>query len=450
MSSLNPIAPIIVGVTAILCFAIAGRLLARKSKQPPVLGELVMGIIIGNLGYYFGVELVIIIREGPGIFDIVSLNLSGDSLEAAAHDTISGLNADRIINILHGPHGYDYVQVAHIVDIFSRYGVIFLLFIIGLDTQLNDLREVGGSSFRVAIIGIIMPFILGFWAVRIANPQLSFHTDLFVAAALCATSVGISARVLKDLNQAKSQTAHIILGASVLDDIFGLVMMAIVSGIIVSGEVSYFQIAWVLVSAVVFLAGIFWLSPYILRFTIKLVKNLNLIEAKIFISLLFVMALAWFSSLMGLATIVGAFAAGLILHEEYFVQWGAIHKHRFSIKDLMNPLELILVPIFFILMGMQVKIEAFFDWQVLYMTVALLIAALVGKLASGLGASKTQNRLAIGVGMIPRGEVGLVFASIGMSLHVVDEALFGAIVLMVIVTTLVAPVALKKVLSHYK
>jgi Kef-type K+ transport system membrane component KefB len=162
-----------------------------------------------------------------------------------------------------------------------------------------------------------------------------------------------------------------------------------------------------------------------------------------FISFLFVMVLAWMANLAGLATIVGAFTAGLIMQDAYFRHWGHERDHTICIRDLIMPLEVILVPIFFVLMGIQVKLETFFDTQVLVLSIGLLVSAIIGKLLAGFGASRTNNRWAIGIGMLPRGEVGLIFAAIGKSLNVIDDALFSAIVLMVIITTLLAPPLLK-------
>ena len=155
----------------------------------------------------------------------------------------------------------------------------------------------------------------------------------------------------------------------------------------------------------------------------------------------------WLANLVGLATIIGAFTAGLILHDAYFKNWGDHTAHRYSIKDLIMPLEVILVPIFFVLMGIQVKLETFLDPHVIKMAAGLLVAATVGKIAAGVVAGRDVNRLAVGVGMLPRGEVGLIFAAIGKSLGVISDALFSAVVLMVIVTTLVAPPLLKAVLG---
>ena len=160
------------------------------------------------------------------------------------------------------------------------------------------------------------------------------------------------------------------------------------------------------------------------------------------------MVLAWMANLSGLATIIGAFTAGLILHDAYFESWNNDRKCPICIKDLIMPLEVILVPIFFVLMGIQVKLETFMDWQVIILTTGLLVAAIVGKLLAGLGASRENNRWAVGIGMLPRGEVGLIFAAIGKSLGVIDDALFSAIVLMVILTTLLAPPLLKHSLQR--
>ncbi len=439
----DPIAPVILGVTGILFFAVLGRFGARKLGQPAVLGELVMGLILGNAGYLLGLELIQVLREGPAIFDMVGLDLAGESLEQAADTALGPVAGPKVLDILQGPGGVAMLQVAQTVDVFSRYGVIFLLFLVGLETSLGELRRVGAESLRVAAVGVLLPFVLGFSAARLLMPELSLTVDLFIAATLGATSIGISARVLSDLNQRRSREAHVILGAAVIDDVLGLIMLAIVSGIVVSGALELTTVLKIIVLAGLFIVLAFLLGPYFLDYTIRLVRHLDIIEAKMFISFLFVMALAWLANLVGLATIVGAFAAGVILHDGYFRHWGDYREHRFSIKDLIAPLETILVPIFFVLMGIQVKLETFLDWHVVTMATGLLVAAIVGKVLCGVVAGKGANRLAIGIGMMPRGEVGLVFASIGKSLGVISDALFSAIILMVIVTTLATPPLLK-------
>jgi len=444
----DPIAPVILGVTGILFFAVLGRFAARHYKQPSVLGELLMGILVGNVGYWLGLDFIEVLRQGPAIFEMVDLTLSGEPLPAAALHALGQNDSVKILAILQGPGGAALTQVAHTVDVFSRYGVIFMLFLIGLETSLEEMREVGGPSLRVAIVGVVAPFILGFTAARVLMPELSIDVDLFVAATLGATSVGITARVMTELQVMHCREARVILGAAVIDDILGLVMLAIVSGIIVSGEFELLGTFKIIGLAMLFLWISFRVGPHFLRFAINLVRHLDIGEAKMFISFLFVMALAWTANLVGLATIVGAFAAGMILHDAYFVHWGKTRDHQVSIHDLISPLEVILVPIFFVLMGVQVKLESMADPHVIMMAVGLTIAAIVGKWVSGYAAGKGIRSIPVGAGMIPRGEVGLVFASIGKSLNVINDELFSALVIMVIITTLLTPPALKKAFAY--
>ena len=439
----DPIAPVILGVTGILFFAILGRFAARKLGQPSVLGELLMGVGLGTIGYLFSVDFLLVLREGPAIFDIVEMSLTGGSVDQAAVAALGPENATTILNILHGPGGAELTQVAHTVDVFSRYGVIFLLFLVGLETSVKEMQKVGKDSLRVALLGVAMPFVLGFMMARVLMPELSINVDLFVAATLGATSIGITASVLQDLGKVHAYESRVVIGAAVIDDVLGLVMLAIVSGIIVSGAFELGSALQTIALAALFLITAFMIGPRFLRFSIKVLNHLDIVEAKMFVSFLFVMALAWLANLVGLATIVGAFAAGVILHDGYFQKWGDVEDHQYTIRDLISPLEVILVPIFFVLMGIQVKLETFLDPHVIVMGLGLIVAAVIGKLLSGLGAASGSKRLAIGMGMVPRGEVGLIFASIGKSLGVFSDELFSALVMMVIVTTLMTPPLLK-------
>ncbi len=439
----DPIAPVILGVTGILLIALIGRFSARKVGLPSVLGELLVGIVLGNLAYYFHIELIMVLRQGSAIFDITGSLLQGESLELACLKAVGERCALPVLDILRGPHGNEILQVAHTVDVFSRYGIIFLLFLVGLDTSIGEMRKVGPDSIRVAIIGVLLPFLLGWLASTLLIEDVEFHTSLFLGAALAATSVGISAMVLQEMKMEQTDLARIILGAAVFDDVLGLLMLAIVSGIVVTGSVDLINIAIIVVMATLFLVVAINLGPFFIRWIARLFRHLDLVEAKMFVSYLFVMILAWLANLSGLATIIGAFTAGLILQDTYFERWDRESKHPTTIKDLIMPLEVIMVPIFFVLMGIQVKLETFLQPGIMMLAAGLLAAAIIGKIVSGFGAFGVKNRWAIGLGMMPRGEVGLIFAAMGKSLGVLDDALFSAVVLMVIVTTLLSPPLLK-------
>ncbi len=440
----DPIAPVIFGVTLILVAALAGRYGARRLGQASVLGELVMGVLLGNLLYFFGYDLMAVLREGTALMDMADLTLAGASWEAAAVSVMGPVDGPPFLEMLRGHAGDEYLQVAHAVDIFSRYGVIFLLFHVGLDTCVAELRRVGMDSLRVAVLGVVAPFILGFGAAWLVEPERGHVEHMFLGAALAATSIGITARVLQDLGKQNSPEASVILGAAVMDDVLGLVLLAVVSGIVVSDSLHLPEILRTVLLAGLFIAVVLLLGPYIIELLIKLLRHLDEMEAKIFISFIFVMILAWLANLMGLATIVGAFAAGLLIMESHFHDWENSSGVSYRIKDLFAPLEAILVPIFFVLMGIQVKLETFLDWQVLALAVLLTVVAVVGKVVAGLGVSDHRmSRLAVGIGMMPRGEVGLVFASIGKNLGVISAGTFSAIVLMVMITTLATPPLLK-------
>ncbi len=443
VSHSDPIAPVILGVTGILFVALIGRFTARKLGFPSVLGELLMGILVGNVAYYFSFDLITVLREGPAIFDTMEHLLKGEGLELACLKAVGEQGTWYILDILRGPHGNELLQVAHTVDVFSRYGIIFLLFLVGLDTSIDEMRQVGPDSGRVAIVGVLLPFLLGLLASTLLIEDVAFQTSLFIGATLSATSVGITAMVLQEMKMQQTETARIILGAAVFDDVLGLLMLAIVSGIVVTGSVDLVNIAMIIVMATLFLLAAVYLGPFFLRFVVRVFHRLDLIEAKMFVSFLFVMVLAWMANLAGLATIIGAFTAGLILHDAYFESWDNDRKCPICIKDLIMPLEVILVPIFFVLMGIQVKLETFLEPGVMMLAAGLVAAAIVGKVVSGFGAFGASNRWAIGFGMMPRGEVGLIFAAIGKSLGVMDDALFSAVVLMVVVTSLLSPPLLK-------
>jgi Kef-type K+ transport system membrane component KefB len=344
---------------------------------------------------------------------------------------------------LSGPNGVEWIKISYIVDIFSRYGVIFLLFMVGLENSFEELKHTGKEATKVAVIGVLAPILLGLIATYFLLPDETFQSKLFIAATLCATSVGITARVLKDLKKMRTREAKTILGAAMIDDILGLIILAIVSGIVIQGVISLTLISKTIFLALLFFATALLTGPWLLRKIVKCLDFLELWEAKLFTAFLFLMSLSWLAALVHLSTIIGAFVAGMIIHDGFFKLRNHEDRHGQTIKHLVAPLESVFAPLFFMLIGIQVKLETFCDWHVLVMAVILLIVAILGKLLSGLGANRRDDRVLIGIGMMPRGEVGLVFASIGKSIHIISDLLFTAIILMVIVTTILAPILLK-------
>ncbi len=415
-----------------------------NSSQPGVIGELLMGVLIGNLCYYFGMELATILREGSAIFTIMGNILKGMPLSNAVAVSIPNPHyAKQVIDALGGPQGNELIKVSYVIDIFSRYGVIFLLFLVGVESSLKELQRTGRESAKVAIIGVLAPMILGFVVLHVLLPDLSFNAVLFIAATLSATSIGITARTLGELKVLKTKEAKTILGAAMLDDVLGLIILAVVSSLVINGLINWIAVGNIIVSSLLFFICSLVFGPLVLKKSADYFSFFEPWEEKLIISFVFMMGLSWLATLAHLASIIGAFSAGIIIHDGYFRKRNDDPRNDLTIRELLSPFEAILAPLFFMLIGIQVKLEAFLNWHVILMALALVVAAIIGKLLSGLGGSRKSDRLLIGIGMLPRGEVGLVFASIGRTLEVITDSLFTAVILMVIITTFIAPLWLK-------
>ena len=399
----SEVADVLLGLIVILLSAKLGGDLLERFKQPAVLGELIIGMVIGNL-------------------------------------SLIGIDA------------FEPFKQSLTLEVLAEIGVIILLFEVGLESSLSEMMKVGVTSFMVATFGVIAPFFLG-WGVAIwFLPEESIYVHIFIGATLTATSVGITARVLQDIGKIKTAEAKIILGAAVIDDIMGLVILAVVVGIINAathgGEgISSLDVLMIVGKAVGFVIGSIiigiWIMPRIFKVGSKLkVKGVLLSTA-----LLVCFLLAYIASEIGLAPIVGAFAAGLILDRVQYQDF--THKGEHFIDELIKPIGIFLVPIFFVRMGMMVELITFTHTAILAFAGVMTLAAIAGKQACALAIfDKTTNRLAVGLGMIPRGEVGLIFAGIGAKMMIGNERViapgtFSAVVIMVIVTTLVTPPLLK-------
>lgn len=436
----DPVVPILLALVFLTLGAALGGRLMTWLKQPAVLGELLVGLAIGNLGYYFGSKGVTVLREGDTLRHISDLALSTQvTLSEAARTLLpASPHTDQIANILSGPHGLNYMAVYSFVDLLSRIAILILLLLVGLETSLADMRKVGKTALLVAVIGVVLPMALGLGTMKVLHPESELARDLFIGGILTATSVGITARVLRDLGQEKRGESKVILGAAVIDDVLSLIVLAVVSGLAVTGKVSVWGITQTTLIAAVFLVGSLgigiWITPKIIR-RLAAVGFHNL---KLLFGWSFAFFLAWLANLAGLATIVGAFAAGMILNDFFDKELEGDSLHK-----LLSPVESLIVPLFFVWMGIQVKLESLANRDVLYAGLALTAVAIVGKVASGWGCPSSMNRFAVGIGMMPRGEVGLIFAGIGKSLGVIDDGLFSAVVILVMITTLLAPVLLR-------
>jgi len=399
----DAVAPLLLALAVILAAAAAGGWLAERARQPSVLGELIAGILLGNLG-------------------------------------------------LLGFHGFENFRTDAILAALAEIGVIVLLFDVGLESSVGDMLKVGRSALLVAALGVAAPFALGWGAGAWLLPDRPVYVHVFLGAVLTATSVGITARVLRDLGQATSAEARIILGAAVIDDVLGLVILAVVTAMITAagsgGGVPLLAVAWIAAKALGFMVLAILLGSLFVRHALRWIARARLPGTLLTAGLVVCFALSALASAAGLAPIVGAFAAGLILEPAFFAAFEETRRGQ-TLRSLIQPVSAILVPVFFVRTGLLVDLRSIADPQILGVAAALTAAAWIGKQACMFGVlDRGINRLAVGIGMVPRGEVGLIFASIGLGLTMAGEPivtppLYAAIVVMVIVTTLVTPPALQ-------
>ncbi len=421
----DPIAPVLLGVVIIILAARVGGHFMEVIGQPAVLGELIVGVIIGNL-------------------------------------SLAGFHQLEFLKVDYTHHHYidllDYQHFAGVsIDHLSRLGVILLLFQVGLESSVAQMRSVGVTALLVAVIGVIVPAALGWGCGMIMLPDRQWPVHMFLGAALCATSVGITARVFQDLGHSTTKVAQIVLGAAVIDDVLGLLILAIAQGVITSmnptaggGEAQFglLQLAIIVGKAVGFLAAALLLGQFISRPLFKVASYLRGTGLLLVTALVICFAFSWVADAVGLATIVGAFAAGLILDKVHYRELIS-NKGEHHLEELIAPVASLLVPIFFVVMGIHVDLRSFADPSAMGLAAVITIAAIIGKQACALGISDSGvDRLSVGLGMIPRGEVGLIFAALGLQLsigseRIVDATTYSAIVVMVIVTTMVTPPLLK-------
>lgn len=424
----DPTGVLIAVLLSLMVIYLASRLggeICARFDLPPVLGELLAGALIGI-----------------SVLHLLAFPEHG----LTAQDSLLMRGVQLFLHLTPEVQEATFVAQGEVINLLSELGVIILLFEIGLESNLQELLRVGIQATLVAVVGVTVPFVAG--TVGLIT---LFHVPtipaIFAGAALTATSIGITAKVLAELQQLSSPEGQVILGAAVLDDVLGIIILAVVASLAKNGEVEIGRVVYLIVGAAVFLVGSVligrWLSPAF----IGLVNNMKTRGSLLIMSLILMAVLAVIGAAIQLEAILGSFTAGLILSET---------ERQQEIEERVLPLADFFVPIFFVCVGARTDFSVFnpaipANREGLVLAAFLVVVAIVGKVTSGIGAGWGEtklNRLAVGVGMIPRGEVGLVFAAAGSSSGVLSDALDAGIVVMVILTTFLAPPLLRLVFPN--
>lgn len=388
---------------------------ARRLDFPPVLGELVAGVIVGVSALH-----LVIFPEG----DLAA----ADSVVMAVLQRLNDLSPDSLTRI--------FSSESEVISVLAEIGVIILLFEIGLESDLRQLKEVGIQATVVACVGVVVPFVAG-----TAGLMAIFHVAaipaIFAGAALTATSIGITSKVLAELGQLKSKEGQIIVGAAVIDDVLGIIVLAVVASLAKTGEIDVLNVIYLIISSTAFLVGAILLGGVFNKTFVSLVDQLKTRGNVVIPAFTFAFFMAFLGNAIHLEAILGAFAAGLVLDET---------DARNELDELIKPIADLLVPIFFVTVGARADLRVLNpaipeNRAGLLIAVFLILVAIIGKVVTGWAVFGQPgiNRWAIGVGMVPRGEVGLVFAGIGSASGVIDKPLEVSIIIMVILTTFLAP-----------
>ncbi|MGK7941546.1 MAG: cation:proton antiporter [Crocosphaera sp.] len=396
-----------------------GGEISRSLNLPPVLGELVGGVVVGASALH----LLVFPESGA---------TATDSVLMSALQLVGGLTPEALPEVFN--------TQSEVISVLAEIGVIILLFEIGLESDIRELQEVGYQAAIVAVVGVVAPFTAG-----TVGLMLLFNVPtipaIFAGAALTATSIGITSKVLSELGYLKSKEGQIIVGAAVIDDVLGIIVLAVVASLAKTGTVDVVNVIYLIVSATVFLLGSIFLGKFFNKSFVAVSEVLQTRGKLVIPALIFAFFMAFLANVIQLEAILGAFAAGLVLDET---------DKRKELDQQVIPIADILVPIFFVSVGAKVDLGVLNPFipenrEGLIIATFLIVVAIIGKLITGwtFTGQEKINRLAIGFGMIPRGEVGLVFAGIGSASGVLSQSLEAAIIVMVILTTFLAPPLLR-------
>ncbi|WOD38165.1 cation:proton antiporter [Nodosilinea sp. E11] len=417
------LASVLLSLIVVYLAAKLGGELCARINLPAVLGELVGGVIVGVSALH-----LIVFPEGGGEVQSLLMNLVGMT---------TGLEPEGLLQVFRGE--------SEVISILAELGVIILLFEIGLESDLKELIRVGPQAAVVAIVGVVAPFAAG-TAGLIVLFGIDTIPAVFAGAALTATSIGITAKVLAEMQKLSSKEGQIIIGAAVLDDVLGIIVLAVVASLAKTGEIEILNVVYLIAGAATFLVGSILIGRLLSPYFVMVVNQMRTRGQVLISSLIFAFVLAYIAAAIQLEAILGAFAAGLILAET--------SKHK-ELEEQISPIADMLVPIFFITVGARTDLSVLNPLEPanragLVIASFLVVVAVVGKVIAGFAifGQPGINRLAVGVGMIPRGEVGLVFAGVGAASGVLTESLDAAIIVMVIFTTFMAPPLLRLVFKE--
>ncbi len=344
-----------------------------------------------------------------------------------------------LAGVILGPYATGLVAPTETVSSIAEIGAIFLLFTVGLETRPQELIRVGRQSIRVAMAGVALPFVLGFAYMKLRGEVT--HEAIFVAAAMVATSVGITARVMSDLHVLGTRVAKIVLGAAVFDDILGMIMLAVVAGLVTGGRIRWWHLGVLSTEAIGFAVFMIYYGPRLVGRIRPGVERMSTHDAPLILALAICLGLSVAATKIGMAAIIGAFFAGLVF-ADYSPEW--------NLQPRAHAINEFLAPFFFFVMGARLNIRVFNKGVIVAAIVVSVLAILSKVVGCGLPVIRDGwlSFLRVGVGMTPRGEVALIVALIGLQMNMISQSAYAIVIFMTATTTMLAPPLLRLLFRH--
>ncbi len=443
-SAIDPFSFILLEFGLIISLALVGHILSRHYRLPNVLGELLIGVIAGNILYW--------LDWSPVFFMVMHLGDAGEIFKSiwtsnlSVTDTVTHLHSSdisetkefvkRLSEVFTSNKSPALVLLGIALWMFSNFGVFLLLFKLGLEAKVEEIIEAAEPlAFLVSVTGTLVSFFLGLAVSLWLLPEAAASAHIFIAATLCTTSAAITTGMFSALNRRQSREAKLVIHAAFLDDIFGMFFLSYITNIVLGETLSIYETVTLFFYSAFIFVGIIIAGKQLVKH-IPSVYGFDQSHTRVLVPIMMVVLVSWLADFFDIGIISGAFMSGMILNN--------MQDKTNLIKDLIVQLEKIFAPVFFVFVGMQVNLKYFANSEVIWLTIVLLIAAISGKAIAGFVTKQNINRYAIGLGMIPRGEAVLIFISIGKILGVINDSIFSIITVVVLATNFVAPWAIKK------
>ncbi len=450
---LDPFAYILVELGLIIAAVVAGHILAQRLALPSILGELLIGMVIGNLLYWSGLSplFFLIMHLGDASLLFREVWVTGASVIQAAsnifppEELVPGGVGDRLINILVGDEGPGFLLMGSALWHFSNLGILFLLFKVSLGVRMDELLAAGRNSLFLALAGMISALGLGWLVAFLLLPEAVWSSHFLLASGLVSTSASIAIPLLAIFEKRYPHVVKIVIGAILIDDVLAIALISSAATFVQSGSQSVWSFVPGLVGVALFFSIILYISRKAPAWELPWLREMDEYQAKLLLPLGLAFFMAWFANLLHLSSIMGIFGAGLILNSLNLEQRC---QGRVSVQDLVRPLARVFAPIFFVLLGMQINLGDFLSIKVLFMGVLLTGAAIGAKLLGGFLTAKGMEGALLGWAMVPRGEVALIVVAMGKSLGVITDDAYAAFMIMVIASMVLAPLMLQRRLAE--